>query len=150
MLVMMVHHDVMSVLYCFYQWFTRPQRVAMLLNSVATLMGAVTAVFSVIMFKDDGTCGASTTESECLGISTDTVDIGNVGSRCAWDEESRTCFLPEPEEDLHTSVVVSTVSLILSLPFQLLTGAVFAAFIARPTIPIYHDKTPTTARDLGR
>ena len=113
-------------------------------------MGAVTTVLSVIMFKDDGACGASTTESDCLGIATDNVIIGNVGSRCAWDEESRTCFLPEPEEDLRTSVVVSTMSLILSLPFQLLTSAVFAAFIARPTVTTYHAKTTTTARDLGR
>lgn len=119
----------------------------MLLNSIVTLMGAVTTVLSVITFKDDGTCGASNTESECLELATDNLIAGNVGSPCAWDEESRTCFLPEPEEDLQTSVVVSTVSLILSLPFQLLVSAVFAAFIARPTVPAYH---ANPERDLGR
>lgn len=41
--------------------------------------------------------------------------------------------MPEPEEDLETSLVVSTVSLILTLPLEIVIVAVFAAFIVRPT-----------------
>lgn len=50
-LLVMVHHDFVSVFYCFYEWFTRPQRVALLLSSVVTLMAAEATVFSTIMFK---------------------------------------------------------------------------------------------------
>lgn len=47
----MVHHDFVSVFYCFYEWFTRPQRVALLLCTVVTLMAADATVFATIMFK---------------------------------------------------------------------------------------------------
>ena len=50
-LLLMVHHDFVSVFYCFYEWFTRPQRVALLLCSVVTLMAADATVFATIMFK---------------------------------------------------------------------------------------------------
>lgn len=62
--------------------------------------------------------------------------MGDTGSSsCGWDEDSRTCFLPEPDEDdLETSLIVSTMALIVSLPFELLIALVFAAFIVRPTV----------------
>lgn len=50
-LLLMVHHDFVSVFYCFYEWFTRPQRVALLLCTVVTLMAADATVFATIMFK---------------------------------------------------------------------------------------------------
>lgn len=50
-LMLMVHHDFVSVFYCFYEWFTRPQRVALLLCTVVTLMAADATVFATIMFK---------------------------------------------------------------------------------------------------
>lgn len=56
-----------------------------------------------------------------------------MGSSCEWDEESRTCLIPEPEEDMETSLVISTISLILTLPFEAVIVTVFAAFIVRPT-----------------
>lgn len=50
-LILMIHHDFVSVFYCFYEWFTRPQRVALLLCTVVTLMAADATVFATIMFK---------------------------------------------------------------------------------------------------
>lgn len=50
-LLIMIHHDFVSVFYCYYQWFTRPQRVALLLCSVVTLMAADATVFSTILFQ---------------------------------------------------------------------------------------------------
>lgn len=50
-LLLMVHHDFVSVFYTYYQWFTRPQRVAFLLCTVVTLMAADATVFATIMFK---------------------------------------------------------------------------------------------------
>lgn len=50
-LLIMVHHDFVSVVYCFYEWFTRPQRVALLLSTLVTLMAVEATVFSTIMFK---------------------------------------------------------------------------------------------------
>lgn len=41
--------------------------------------------------------------------------------------------MPEPEEDMETSLVISTISLILTLPLEIVIVAVFAAFIVRPT-----------------
>lgn len=41
--------------------------------------------------------------------------------------------MPEPEEDMKTSLVISTVSLILTMPLEVVIVAVFAAFIVRPT-----------------
>lgn len=69
-----------------------------------------------------------------MGSATANVNVGGVGSSCAWDEDSRTCFLPEPNEDMDTSLVVSTISLIISLPFEIVIILVFAAFIVRPTV----------------
>ncbi|CBJ25633.1 conserved unknown protein [Ectocarpus siliculosus] len=132
-LLIMVHHDFVSVFYCYYEWFTRPQRVALLLCSVVTLMATEATVFASIMFKDDGTCGAFENLADCAASSTANVNVGGVGSSCAWDEGSRTCYLPEPEEDMETSLVISTISLILALPLELFLVAVFAAFLVRPT-----------------
>lgn len=50
-LLVMIHHDFLSVWYCFYEWFTRPLRVALLLCAVVTLMATEATVFSTIMFK---------------------------------------------------------------------------------------------------
>lgn len=50
-LLMMIHHDFVSVIYCFYEWFTRPQRVALLFCLLVTLMAVEATVFSTIMFK---------------------------------------------------------------------------------------------------
>lgn len=47
----MVHHDFVSVFYTYYQWFTRPQRVVLLLCTVVTLMAADATVFATIMFN---------------------------------------------------------------------------------------------------
>lgn len=47
----MIHHDFVSVIYCFYEWFTRPQRVALLLCGLVTLMAVEATVFATIMFK---------------------------------------------------------------------------------------------------
>ncbi|CAB1097917.1 unnamed protein product [Ectocarpus sp. CCAP 1310/34] len=132
-LLIMIHHDFVSVFYCFYEWFTRPQRVALLLCSVVTLMATEATVFASIMFKDDGTCGAFENLADCAASSTANVNVAGVGSSCAWDEGSRTCYLPEPEEDMETSLVISTISLILALPLELFLVAVFAAFLVRPT-----------------
>ncbi|CAM9463784.1 unnamed protein product, partial [Ectocarpus sp. 12 AP-2014] len=132
-LLIMVHHDFVSVFYCFYEWFTRPHRVALLLCSVVTLMATEATVFASIMFKDDGTCGAFENLADCAASSTANVNVAGVGSSCAWDEGSRTCYLPEPEEDMETSLVISTISLILALPLELFLVAVFAAFLVRPT-----------------
>lgn len=41
--------------------------------------------------------------------------------------------MPEPEEDMETSLVISTISLILTLPLEIVIVAVFGAFIVRPT-----------------
>lgn len=86
--------------------------------------------------QDDGMCGTLTTEADCIGADTDNVHLGDAGSSsCGWDDGSRSCFLPEPDEDdLETSVIVSTIALIVSLPFELLLLAVFAAAIVRPTV----------------
>ncbi|CAM9866972.1 unnamed protein product, partial [Ectocarpus fasciculatus] len=132
-LLIMVHHDFVSVFYCFYEWFTRSQRVALLLCSVVTLMAAEATVFASIMFKDDGTCGTFENLADCVESSTANVNVAGVGSSCAWDEGSRICHLPEPEEDMETSLVISTISLILALPLELFIVAVFAAFLVRPT-----------------
>lgn len=86
--------------------------------------------------QDDGTCGSFSNEADCAGSATDNVSVGSVGSSCGWDEDSRTCFLPEPDEDMETSLIVSTVSLVLSLPFELLLTVIFAAFIIKPTRPL--------------
>lgn len=83
--------------------------------------------------QDDGTCGAFENLADCAASSTANVNVGGVGSSCAWDEGSRTCYLPEPEEDMETSLVISTISLILALPLELFLVAVFAAFLVRPT-----------------
>ena len=50
-LLIMIHHDFVSVIYCFYEWFTRPQRVALLLCGLVTLMAVEATVFATIMFK---------------------------------------------------------------------------------------------------
>ncbi|CAM9248264.1 unnamed protein product, partial [Hapterophycus canaliculatus] len=50
-LLVMIHHDFASVWYCFYEWFTRPLRVSLLLCTVVTLMATEATVFSTIMFK---------------------------------------------------------------------------------------------------
>lgn len=50
-LLLMVHHDFVSVFYTYYQWFTRPQRVVLLLCTVVTLMAADATVFATIMFN---------------------------------------------------------------------------------------------------
>lgn len=83
--------------------------------------------------QDDGLCGTFENLADCTGSETTNVSIGGVGSSCAWDEDTRTCFLPEPEEDMETSLVISTISLILALPFEVLIVIVFAAFLVRPT-----------------
>lgn len=42
--------------------------------------------------------------------------------------------MPEPDEDdMETSLVISTISLILTLPLEVVIVAVFGAFIVRPT-----------------
>ncbi|CAM9106632.1 unnamed protein product, partial [Laminaria digitata] len=133
-LLLMVHHDFVSVFYCFYEWFTRPQRVALLLCTVVTLMAADATVFATIMFKDDGTCGELSSEADCTGSDTANMNVAGVGSSCTWDEGSRTCYLSEPEEDMETSLIVSTISLIIALPFELAIIALFAGFIVRPTV----------------
>ncbi|CAM9866176.1 unnamed protein product, partial [Pylaiella littoralis] len=132
-LLIMVHHDFVSVFYCFYEWFTRPQRVALLLCTVITLMAAEATVFATIMFKDDGTCGTFINLADCAASAVDNVQVAGVGSSCEWDEGSRTCYVPEPEQDMETSLVISTISLILTLPLEIVIVAVFAAFIVRPT-----------------
>lgn len=71
--------------------------------------------------------------ADCAASATANVNVGDVGSSCEWDEGSRTCFMPEPEEDMETSLVISTISLILTLPLEVVILAVFAAFIVRPT-----------------
>lgn len=81
--------------------------------------------------QDDGRCAGATSQSDCMAG--DKVNIGGVGMTCQWDDSSHTCLLPEPEEDLETSLIVSTVALIISLPFELLILLVFGAFIVRPT-----------------
>lgn len=83
--------------------------------------------------QDDGLCGTFENLVDCEGSDTTNVSVGGVGSSCAWDEDSRTCFLPEPEEDMETSLVISTISLILALPFEVLIVVIFAAFLVRPT-----------------
>lgn len=50
-LLIMIHHDFVSVIYCFYEWFTRPQRVALLLCGLVSLMTVEATVFATIMFK---------------------------------------------------------------------------------------------------
>lgn len=50
-LLLMVHHDFLSVFYTYYRWFTRPQRIALLLCTIVTLMMADATVFATIMFK---------------------------------------------------------------------------------------------------
>lgn len=49
--MIMVHHDFVSVFYCFYEWFSRAQRVLLLLCALVTLMAADATVFATIMFK---------------------------------------------------------------------------------------------------
>lgn len=60
-LLIMVHHDFVSVIYCFYEWFSRPQRVALLLCAVVTLMAVEATVFATIMFKVNNSIGGSRT-----------------------------------------------------------------------------------------
>ncbi|CAM9347803.1 unnamed protein product, partial [Scytosiphon promiscuus] len=137
-LLVMIHHDFVSVWYCFYEWFTRPLRVALLLCTVVTLM-ATEATYRIGMtlapklVQDDGLCGTFENLADCAGSDTANVSVGDVGSSCAWDEDSRTCFLPEPDENMETSLVISTISLILALPFEVLIVMIFAAFLVRPT-----------------
>lgn len=50
-LLIMIHHDFVSVMYCFYEWFSRPQRVALLLCGLVSLMAVEATVFATIMFK---------------------------------------------------------------------------------------------------
>lgn len=83
--------------------------------------------------QDDGTCGTFTNLADCATSGAENVNVAGVGSSCEWDEDSRTCFMPEPEEDMETSLVISTISLILTLPLEVVIVAVFGAFIVRPT-----------------
>lgn len=71
--------------------------------------------------------------ADCVVSATANVNVAGVGSSCEWDEDSRTCYLPEPEEDMETSLVISTISLVLTLPLEVVIAAVFAAFVVRPT-----------------
>lgn len=82
-------------------------------------------------------------EADCTAAATDSVNVGGVGASCGWDEGSGTCLQPEPEDDLETSLIVSTMSLIIALPFELLIVAVFSAVIVRPTL----GRGGTDARD---
>lgn len=83
--------------------------------------------------QDDGTCGTFTSLADCATSGAENVNVAGVGSSCEWDEDSRTCFMPEPDEDMETSLVISTISLILTLPLDVVIVAVFGAFIVRPT-----------------
>ena len=84
--------------------------------------------------QDDGTCGGVSSEADCTESDTANVSVAGVGSSCTWNEDARTCYLSEPEEDMETSLIVSTISLIITLPFELAIIALFAAFIVRPTV----------------
>lgn len=83
--------------------------------------------------QDDGTCATFENLDDCAASATDNVSVAGVGSSCEWDEDSRTCYMPEPDEDMETSLIISTISLILTLPLEVVIVAVFAAFIVRPT-----------------
>lgn len=54
-ILLMVHHDFLSVFYTHNRWLTRPQRIALLLCTVLTLMVVDAAVFTAIMLKVSST-----------------------------------------------------------------------------------------------
>lgn len=55
LMVLKVHHDFLSVFYTQNRWLTRPQRIALLLCTVVTLMVVDAAVFAAIMLKVSST-----------------------------------------------------------------------------------------------
>lgn len=85
-------------------------------------------------FQDDGTCETFSSAIDCTGSDSTNANVAGVGSSCTWDEDSRACYLSEPEDDMETSLIISTISLIIALPFELAIVALFAAFIVRPTV----------------
>lgn len=103
-----------------------------MLGNQLTINASKCAYFNLLL-QDDGTCGTFTNLADCAASAVDNVQVAGVGSSCEWDEGSRTCYVPEPEEDMETSLVISTISLILTLPLEIVIVAVFAAFIVRPT-----------------
>ncbi|CAM9276212.1 unnamed protein product, partial [Discosporangium mesarthrocarpum] len=133
-LLLMLHHDFISVFFFFSRWFTRPQRVAYLLTSLVTLMAADATVFSVLNM-DDAVCSPHRSEDACVAQVTgwDSLGAGAESAICTWDVPSSTCHIIEVAETFRSAIVISTVTLIFSVPLDLVVLLVFVSAIARPT-----------------